>query len=95
MTNTASKKREVLTLSISPQEKANLEAIALSLNCTWGTKPNVSRLMAKIADGSFNVVGAKPENSDKGAKGRKAIQLIAKGLLELSIVLFGLEKNEH
>lgn len=83
------RKREVVTLSISSQEKTNLEAIALSLGCTWGTKPNVSKLMAKIADGSLNVVGAKPENSDKGARGRKAIQLIIKGLLELSIVLFG------
>lgn len=91
MKNTASKKREVLTLSISPQEKANLEAIALLNNCTWGTKPNVSKLMSKIADGSLNVVGAKPGNSDKEAKGRKAIQLIVNGLLKLSIVLFGRE----
>lgn len=83
------RKREVVTLSLRAEEKEQLEAIALCHNCTWGSKPNVSRLLSKIADGSLLVVGEKPAKDSKNAKGKKAIQLIVKGLLELSMVLFG------
>lgn len=84
-----SRKREVMTLSLREEEKEQLEAIALYHNCTWGSKPNVSRLLSKIADGSLVVMGDKPAKDSKNAKGKKAIQLIVKGLLELSIALFG------
>jgi hypothetical protein len=84
-----SRKGESITLSLSADEKEQLEAIALSHNCTWGSKPNVSKLLSKIADGSLLVVGEKPVKDSKTAKGKKAIQLIIKGLLELSITLFG------
>lgn len=84
-----SRKGESITLSLSAEEKEQLEAIALYHNCTWGAKPNVSKLLSRIADGSLLVLEEKSIKDSKNVKGKKAIQLIAKGLLELSIALFG------
>lgn len=42
-------KRSSVTLSISAYEKAQLEAIALEFDQTWGEKPNVSKLAKAIA----------------------------------------------
>lgn len=44
-----SRKRSSITLSISEQEKAQLEELALAFGQTWGEKPNVSKLMKAIA----------------------------------------------
>lgn len=76
-------------MSLSAEEKEQLEVIALHHNCTWGNKPNVSKLLSRIASGSLAIVGEKPVVEDaKSIKGKKAIQLIVRGLLELSCVLF-------
>ena len=44
-----------LTLSISDQEKAQLEQLALDFDQTWGDKPNISRLIKAIARGHLRV----------------------------------------
>lgn len=84
-----SRRGESITLSLSAEEKEELEAIALFHDCTWGSKPNISKLLSKISDGSLLVVREKPAKDSKNAKGKKAIQLIVKGFLELSMALFG------
>lgn len=40
-----------ITLSLSPDEKARLEAIALSVGAKWGEEPNISELVRMLATG--------------------------------------------
>jgi len=40
---------EAITLSLSPMEKAELEALALQFGLLWGDKPNISALVRAIA----------------------------------------------
>lgn len=45
-----SRKNESITLSVTEEDKAELESIALEFGCTWGEgKPNVSKLVKQIA----------------------------------------------
>lgn len=45
-----SRKSESITLSVSEEDKAELENIALEFGCTWGEeKPNISRLLKQVA----------------------------------------------
>lgn len=44
-----------MTLSLSPEVKANLEAIALNLGITWGERGNVSRMIEMIGAGDLTV----------------------------------------
>jgi hypothetical protein len=49
------RKRSSITLSIAEQEKAQLEAIALAFDQTWGDKPNISKLLKAIAKGKLRL----------------------------------------
>lgn len=49
------RKREVMTLSLSPEVKENLESIALALGVTWGERGNVSRMIEMIGKGELTV----------------------------------------
>ena len=40
---------QAITLSLSPQEKAELDALAEQFGILWGDKPNVSGLIRAIA----------------------------------------------
>jgi len=40
---------EAITLSLSPEEKAELEALAQQFGILWGDKPNISGLVRAIA----------------------------------------------
>ena len=40
---------QAITLSLSPQEKAELDALAEQFGLLWGDKPNVSGLIRAIA----------------------------------------------
>ena len=44
-----SRKGQSITLSVSEQDKAQLEALALEFGMTWGDRPNISRLVEAIA----------------------------------------------
>lgn len=44
-----SRKGQSITLSISEQDKVQLEALALEFGKTWGDRPNISRLVEAIA----------------------------------------------
>lgn len=43
------RKLEAITLSLSPDEKAELEALAQQFGILWGDKPNISGLVRAIA----------------------------------------------
>jgi hypothetical protein len=43
------RKSESITLSVTEEDKAELENIALEFGCTWGEKkPNISKLIKQI-----------------------------------------------
>lgn len=52
------RKGESITLSLTPEEKAELEQLALELGELWGDKPNVSQLIRAIAVGKYRIVSA-------------------------------------
>jgi hypothetical protein len=47
--------RQTITLAIAESEMAKLQKIAQDLNCMWGEKPNVSKLIKKIAEGELEI----------------------------------------
>ena len=50
------RKDESVTLSITADDKTSLEALAIKHGCTWGKKPNISKLIQQIAIGQLKVV---------------------------------------
>ena len=46
-----SRRGESLTLSLPPGAKERLEELAIELGCTWGDRPNISKLIEAIAFG--------------------------------------------
>ena len=49
------RKKRSITLSIEEHEKAQLEALALEFDQTWGDNPNVSKLVKAIAQGKLRL----------------------------------------
>ena len=49
------RKGRALTLSVSDQEKTQLEQLALAFDQTWGDNPNVSKLVKAIANGELRL----------------------------------------
>ncbi len=43
------RKGKSITLSVSDRDKAELETLALEFGCTWGDRPNISKLVESIA----------------------------------------------
>lgn len=77
-----------VTLSLSPKAKANLEKIALQFGMTWGERPNISALMAAIAEGKLKVDWAEDlDPESKAAEVAKAIANLKDSLDGLSRVL--------
>ncbi|NJN74140.1 MAG: WYL domain-containing protein [Limnothrix sp. RL_2_0] len=50
-----SRKGQSVTLSLSDREKAQLEVLASELGCEWGDRPNISKLIKRIANREFQV----------------------------------------
>ena len=50
------RKDESVTLSLTADDKASLEALAAKHGCSWGKKPNISLLVQQIAIGQLKVV---------------------------------------
>ncbi|WP_354666136.1 hypothetical protein [Nostoc sp. GT001] len=81
-----SRKGETITLSLSAEEKQQLEQIALDFGQTWGEDPNISKLMRAIAKGELKVCWGDEEspmtNKQRNAM-KGAIALIQEGLSKL------------
>ncbi|MCC5640630.1 hypothetical protein LC593_33325 [Nostoc sp. CHAB 5844] len=82
-----SRKGESITLSLSAEQKEQLEKIALDFGQTWGNeKPNISQLMRAIADGELRVVWGDEEapiTIKQRSAMKVAIALIQEGLSKL------------
>ncbi|MFO0099619.1 MAG: hypothetical protein ACK52E_16365 [Aphanizomenon sp.] len=79
-----SRKSESITLSVNEEDKVQLESIALQFDCTWGDKPNISKLIKQIANGELLL-----SKSDKPAKQKRKLikDAIASIQDELTILL--------
>ena len=64
------RKEQSITLSLSLEDKALLEQLAIRHDCKWGDKPNISRLIQQIATGSLVI-------SDPNAEQRKVSEIKA------------------
>lgn len=88
-------KSRSITLSVSPEEKAALEAIALQFGQTRGEKrPNVSRLMQAIANGQLIVAYSDETPTEiasriKNAQVRQAVGAIKDGFDRLEKLFLG------
>jgi len=51
-----SRKGQSITLSVSEQEKQQLQALAEAFDCKWGDRPNISRLLSAIAQNQLQVL---------------------------------------
>lgn len=59
------RKGRALTLSVSDQEKTQLEQLALAFDQTWGDNPNVSKLVKAIAKGELRLAANHDWNRDR------------------------------
>lgn len=57
-------RHEAITLALSPERKARLEELALTMGATWGDRANISALVRMIADG--RIILHKPGNPITG-----------------------------
>lgn len=75
--------KEALTLSVPPGTKQQLDALAARLNFRWGESPNVSALIAALADGSVGVgAGLRLSESETQALRQAITALIDNGSTE-------------
>ena len=75
-----SRKQESITLSLSPEHKAELEKLSLEFGCLWGEKPNVSALLKAIADGEILLSKTDKPTAQKRALIKDAIASIQDAL---------------
>ena len=71
-----SRKKEALTLSVPPETKEQLEAIALRLGIFWGKSPSVSGLLVAIAQHRLDVGEPFTLNSTEVAALQQGIRLL-------------------
>lgn len=68
-----SRKNESVTLALTPEEKNELERLALELGETWGENPNISKLVRSIALGKYRIVSAESPEAEYIDKLRSAV----------------------
>ena len=73
------KKQESIALSISQEDKAELEKIALKLGILWGDKPSISGMVKAIAQHKL-ILTKRPRNKEL----EEAIALIQDGVNKLN-----------
>lgn len=74
-----SRKGQSITLSISDRDKAELETLALEFGCTWGDRPNISKLIESIARRQLIIA---PNNNWTNER-IKALETARKALIDL------------
>ena len=73
------RKGKSITLSISDRDKAELENLALEFGCTWGDRPNISKLVESIARRQLIIA---PNNNWTNER-IKALETARKALVDL------------
>ena len=92
-----SRKGQSITLSISEQEKAQLEQMALDFGMTWGDRPNISKLIKAIAKRKLLMLANDDWSSDRiQALNQARIALIDAGQIDaaLSIANLLIDRSE-
>ena len=74
-----SRKGKSITLSVSDKDKAELETLALEFGCTWGDRPNISKLVESIARRQLMVA----PNNDWTNQRIEALEIARKALIDL------------
>ncbi|MEM7552991.1 MAG: WYL domain-containing protein [Cyanobacteria bacterium P01_A01_bin.84] len=74
-----SRKGKSITLSVSEWDKAELENIALEFGCTWGERPNISKLVEAIARRQLIIA----PNNDWTDERIKALEIARTALIDL------------
>ena len=74
-----SRKGKSITLSVSDRDKAELESLALEFGCTWGDRPNISKLVEYIARRQLIIA----PNNDWTNERIKALETARKALIDL------------
>ena len=78
-TDKMSRKGQTVTLSLSEQDKAKLEGLALEFGMMWGDRPNISRLVEAIARRQLQIA---PNNNWSSFR-IEALNLAVQALLDL------------
>lgn len=73
------RKGKSITLSVSDRDKAELENLALEFGCTWGDRPNISKLVESIARRQLIIA----PNNDWTNERIKALETARKALVDL------------
>lgn len=73
------RKGKSITLSVSDSQKAELETLALEFGCTWGERPNISKLVESIARRQLIIA----PNNDWTNERIKALETACKALVDL------------
>jgi len=73
-----SRKGQSITLSVSEQEKQQLQALAEAFNCKWGDRANISRLVSAIAQNKLQVLA----NTDWSQDRIQALDAARKALID-------------
>ncbi len=92
-----SRKGHSITLSISEQDKAQLERLALELGKTWGDRPNISKLIEAIARQELVIAPNHDWPKERvNALNRARTALVDAGEIEMAIAIaqFLLERSE-
>ncbi|MEB3218759.1 MAG: WYL domain-containing protein [Nostocales cyanobacterium 94392] len=74
-----SRKGQSITLSLRESDKAELENLALEFGCTWGDRPNISKLVESIARRQLVIA----PNNDWTNERIKALETARKALIDL------------
>ena len=72
------RKGQSITLSVSEQEKQQLQALAEAFNCKWGDKPNISQLISAIAQNQLQILS----NTDWSQERIIALNAARKALID-------------
>ena len=73
------RKGKSITLSVSDRDKTELENLALEFGCTWGERPNISKLVESIARRQLIIA----PNNDWTKERIKALETARKALVDL------------
>ncbi|MEO1430193.1 MAG: WYL domain-containing protein [Cyanobacteria bacterium J06632_19] len=73
------RKGKSITLSVSDRDKTELENLALEFGCTWGERPNISKLVESIARRQLIIA----PNNDWTNERIKALETARKALVDL------------
>ncbi|NJL84280.1 MAG: WYL domain-containing protein [Chloroflexaceae bacterium] len=71
-----SRKGQSITLSLSPADKARLEALAVEFGQMWGERPNISKLIAAIAQRQLQIGSSETWSSFRLQAFQTALQLL-------------------